>query len=290
MPIITIMPEPQTTNTQSSVLRPQHSIIRANKGFLGGLGHGAVGWLIMSSLRREFSQIHLKMRPDPTVPLPHPRLNRPAIFYMNHSAWWDGYMVYLLADHYLDMDGYLMMDVRQLRKYFFFTWGGTFSVDRFNPRSAVESINYAVTTLEAGPGRVLGIFPQGEIQGHSRRPLDFYNGAAQLARRLKSCYLYPVALRYEFMTNQFPDVFISVGPGHAVDDQQRPAAKTLTAEMHRRLIGELDHIEGYINRAHYGTPQDERASFAGFKTILQGKGSASTRFEKIFGAFLPKYT
>ncbi len=263
-------------------------IIKANKRFLGGLGHTAVGWLAGSSLRREFSQVHLKMRPGPDAPLPNPRLDRPAIFYINHSSWWDGYVAWLVVDKILKLDGYLMMDVRQLRTFFFFTWVGAFSVDRFNPRSAVESINYAVETLEAAPGRVLAVFPQGEIQGSSRRPLDFYNGVAQVARKLKRCYLYPVALRYEFMTNQFPDVFVSIGPGHAVSDEHRPDAKTLTAEMRTRLIIELDSITACINAARFGTPEDERASFAGFKIIMQGKGSANNRFETIFGALLPK--
>jgi chlorobactene lauroyltransferase len=283
------MPEQQQSNTQTSNLKPQHSIIRADKRFLGGLGHWVVGrWLVMASLRRAFSQVHLKMRPAPDVPLPSPRLDRPAVFYVNHSSWWDGYMAYLVVDQYLKLDGYLMMDVRQLRKYFFFTWVGTFSVDRFNPRGAVESINYAVETLEAAPGRSLFIFPQGEIQGSHRRPLDFYNGAAQVARKLQRCYLYPVALRYEFMTNQFPDVFISIGPGHLVDDEHRPDAKTLTNAMNTRLIVELDSIAACINAAQFGTPEDERASFAGFKTIMRGKGSANNRFEKIFGVLLPK--
>ncbi len=283
------MPEQEQSNTQHSALSTQHSIIRADKRFLGGLGHWVVGrWLVMASLRRAFSQVHLKMRPAPDVPLPNSHLDRPAIFYVNHSSWWDGYLAYLVVDQCLKMDGYLMMDVRQLRKYFFFTWMGAFSVDRFDPRSAVESINYAVDTLQAAPGRSLFIFPQGEIQGSHRRPLDFYNGAAQVARKLQRCYLYPVALRYEFMTNQFPDIFVSIGPGHALDQANRPDARTLTAEMHTRLTAELDHIEQRISAARFGTPEDERASFADFKTIMQGKGSASNRFDKIFGALLSK--
>ncbi len=283
------MPEQGQSNIQHSALSTQHSIIRANKLFLGGLGHWVVGrWLAKASLQRAFSQVHLKMRPGSDAPLPNPHLDRPAVFYVNHSSWWDGYLAYLVVDHYLKMDGYLMMDVRQLRKYFFFTWVGAFSVDRFNPRSAVESINYAVETLEAAPGRALWIFPQGEIQGSHRRPLDFYNGAAQVARKLKRCYLYPVALRYEFMTNQFPDIFVNIGPGHALDEDNRPDTRALTNEMHTRLTAELDHIEQHISAARFGAPEDERASFADFKTIMRGKGSASNRFDKIFGAFLSK--
>ncbi len=258
-------------------------IIKANKNQAGG---AAVEWLITSSLRRAFSQVHLKMRPSPDAPLPHARIDRPVIFYANHSSWWDGYIAYMVVKRTLGLDGYLMMDVRQLRKYFFFTWVGTFSVDRFNPRSAIASINYAVETLEAAPGRTLWIFPQGEIQANSRRPLDFYNGAAQVARKLKDAYLYPVALRYEFLTNQFPDIFISIGPGHRISAEQRPDTKALTADMYTRLVAELDHIEARLNAARFGHPHDERASFADFKTILRGKGSASNRFDKIFGPLL----
>lgn len=279
--------EPQTATRHP---QPYSDIIKANKQFLAGRAQLAVNWLVMSSLRRAFSQVHLKVSLAPDVPFPGPQLDRPAIFYVNHSTWWDGYIAHLVLNKTLKMDGYLMMDVRQMRKYFFFAWLGVFSVDRFNPRSALQSINYAAELLQAqtSPTRALWIFPQGEIQGHTRRPLDFYSGAAQVARKLNHCYMYPVALQYQFMTNQFPDIFVNIGPGHRVDEPNRPDAKTLTATMQARVVAELDQIAASINAARFGDLAAERRSFFGYKTIMQGKGSANNRFEKIFGLFLPK--
>ncbi len=251
------------------------------------LGEAAVNWLVLGSLRRAFSQVRLKVEVGAEAPRPQARLDRPAIFYLNHSSWWDGYVTYLLARHLLKADAYLMMDVRQLRKYFFFTWAGAFSVDRQNTRSAVESLNYISNLLRERRWRSLWLFPQGEIQTSSRRPLDFFGGHAAVARKLPTCYLYPVAVRYEFATSQFPEIFMRIGPGQTVQGGALNA-KALTNDTRLRLEQQLEQMNAELNAGRYSSPAAEVENFPGYRTILRGKGSANSRFEKIFGPLLPK--
>ena len=71
-----------------------------------------------------------------------------------------------------------MMEESQLRRYFFFSWIGCFSVDRHHPRAAMQSIQYAAHLLKEHPGRMVWLFPQGEIAPNDRRPLVFFRGAA----------------------------------------------------------------------------------------------------------------
>ena len=43
----------------------------------------------------------------------------PVILYANHSNWWDGFIAYFLTNRLLKKDDYLMMDIKQMKKYFF---------------------------------------------------------------------------------------------------------------------------------------------------------------------------
>lgn len=45
---------------------------------------------------------------------------RPMVFYGNHSSWWDGLVTYMLSREHLALDGYWMMEERQLARYGFF--------------------------------------------------------------------------------------------------------------------------------------------------------------------------
>ncbi len=168
-----------------------------------------------------------------------------------------------------------MMDVRQLRRYPFFSWAGCFSVDRENGREALRSIDYIAQELHKGPGRALWIFPQGEIRPQEQRPLSFYTGLAHTLRRIGPCYTYPVATRFEFTREQFPEIFISVGPARYFDGNERLNLKQTTAELEATLTAELDTL-----RAELSTGQ-----LRDFVTIIKGKGSTDTTFDKIVGLF-----
>jgi hypothetical protein len=55
------------------------------------------------------------------------------------------------------------------------------------------------------------LFPQGEMLPQDRRPLKFFSGIAKLAEKIANVNLVPVCFRYEFLMEQRPEVFISIG-------------------------------------------------------------------------------
>ena len=91
----------------------------------------------------------------------------PAVIYGNKQE------PILISLDLFDHDAYGIMEERQLRRYGFFRRLGMFSVDRENFRSARRSLDYAATLLR-GTGRVLWLFPQGEIVPNDRRPVRCY--------------------------------------------------------------------------------------------------------------------
>ncbi len=193
------------------------------------------------------------------------------IFYANHNTWWDGYLAHIVTRQLYGLNPYLMMDIEQMRRYRFFSWAGVFSVDQRNGRSAMRSIEYVADELRKGPGRALWIFPQGQIQPQERRPLGFHSGLARTIRRVGECYVYPVAVRFEFFREQYPDILIEVGPAQFFPAGATLDPKTLTIELETTLTIQLDRLRDSANALQ----------LADFVTVIKGKGSTDTFFDNL---------
>lgn len=233
------------------------------------LGERLVERLIDSSFRKYFDRIHFRIRGTFT----DEQRKIPMIICANHSSWWDGYVA-LLVKRQLGVDTYLMMEEAQLRRYFFFRWVGCFSVDRQNARSAMQSLQYAGRLLKEKPGRMIWLFPQGEISPNDARPLTFFTGAAHLARMTTPSMLYPLAIRIEFLAEQRPDLFISLGEplGLTEADGRIPGfLKSCTKDLEERVTAELDQLRADVIAGDYTS----------FTLLMQGKASTNRIFDKL---------
>ncbi|GAC1379486.1 MAG: lysophospholipid acyltransferase family protein [Ktedonobacteraceae bacterium] len=235
------------------------------------LGQRLVWQLIERSLRKYFDRVYFRIRGEYTD---EQRATLSILIYANHSSWWDGYVV-ALVDRLLGTDGYLMVEEAQLRRYFFFTWLGCFSVDRHNTRSALQSLKYAATLLKEQPARMVSLFPQGEIFPNDRRPLVFYNGATYLARMAAPVLFCPLAIRIEYLAEQRPALFISLGEPvliSAEETQESGFMKTYTKHLEATLTAELDLLRTDVLSSDYTS----------FKTVLEGKKSTNRIFDTLF--------
>jgi len=194
----------------------------------------------------------------------------PSIIYANHSNWWDGLAAFYLSEKLWNIDAYVMMDIEQMQKYRFFKRIGAFSVNRNNPKEAMESVEYAVSLLQS-TNRVLWIFPQGVMQPNDFRPIKFYSGISKIVQKLGEVNLLPVTLRYEFLMEQRPELFISIGKAKTFNSGVD--TKELTGTLNDKLIGELDALKNKIINSELD----------GFKIILQGKQSRNKTVDKVYG-------
>ena len=195
---------------------------------------------------------------------------KPSIIYANHSNWWDGLAAFYLSKVLWNIDAFVMMDIEQMKKYRFFKWIGAFSVNRSSPRESMESIEYSITLLR-NTNKVLWIFPQGLMQPNDYRPIKFYNGVAKIAESIGEFNLIPVTFRYEFLMEQLPELFISIGKIKQisrVDD-----TKHFTEELNINLVKELDKLRERVISSNT----------EGFTTILTGKKSRNKTIDKLYG-------
>lgn len=175
------------------------------------VGDEAIFYLLaLPALKQQFHHVLVQK----IGPLPRPA-DGPLILYMNHSSWWDGYLMMLCHRRLLRrrFASYLLMEEKQLRDYRFFSWCGAFSVNRHDPADVQASLDYVVALLRERRERALFIFPQGKIVHPDRRPLETYPGVARIAAALEQATLYPLVFRYEFSGRQKAEAYIRIGPG-----------------------------------------------------------------------------
>lgn len=162
----------------------------------------------------------------------------PVLLVANHTAWWDPLVALHVSQHLLGVDGYAMMDAKNLRRLPFFAFVGAFGVDLDRPADGAAAIKYTARLLDRA-GRAVWIFPQGRERPVTERPLAFRPGSAEIARVARKARAVPVGIRYEFGGEERPALYISLG---AALSPERDVDKALGA--HERAVeAELARIE-----------------------------------------------
>lgn len=192
-------------------------------------------------IRRYFNALHISglvncYESTPALPL---------IIYLNHSSWWDGLVAFELSRK-MKLDSFIMMEEKNLKRLSFFRTIGAFSVDRENRRSSLKTLNYVIDLLEDTPNRALWIFPQGEILHNDVRPLVFYNGISRIIEKLGKTRILPVALRFEFLDDYKPDIFIKIGAVQTISSEQNFNPKKTTKFLADILAANLDELKKEI--------------------------------------------
>lgn len=227
--------------------------------------------LIGPALRRAFGGVYAYADPSSLALRGRPDL--PVVVCSTHTGWWDGYMAPLVNRRVFGRDGYLMMEEVNLARYFFFTWGGVFGVDRDNPRKALASIEYSAQLLTEAPNRLVWMFPQGTITHPDRRPFMLFGGAAQVARKTGRCALVPVAMRYEFLMEQAPDAFVRVGLPIIVEGEAgRLSSRELTSRLQQAMTETDDALHADLIASNFGH----------YRRILLARGSSNRVWDGIF--------
>ncbi len=178
------------------------------------------------------------------------------LVYLNHSSFWDGFLVHQLGQA-AGWDAYALMEEENLAKYRFHTRIGAFSVKRGDARSAMASIRHAKAVL-ARPRAALAIFPEGELRA-GQGPLGPLHRGVEVIARTAQVRCVPIALRYAFLEHEHPDVLVEVGTPHA------PGPASVFAEG-------LEAVYGRVMAAH---------STEGFTRLVQGRTSVQQRWDTV---------
>ncbi|MGE3537417.1 MAG: lysophospholipid acyltransferase family protein [Candidatus Tectimicrobiota bacterium] len=162
---------------------------------------------VRTYLRRHFHAVRCAWPGRPPVLPPGP-----LIVYLNHPAWWDPLLSFLLAYHYFpEREHYAPMEAQALARYRFLTRLGFFGLDLQRRQGAVTFLRTSEAILRR-PAAVLWLTPGGAFTDPRQRPLHFRPGLGHLVRRLERCSLLPLALEYPFWEERLPEALAYFGP------------------------------------------------------------------------------
>ena len=180
-------------------------------------------------IRRVFKNVWLDQQ---YVPSPE----RSTLYFGNHHSWWDALTPLLLKNRVLHQKLRAVMEWEQMNRYGFFKRIGCFSIDRQNPRSAVESLNYGIEWLKT-PENSLIIYPQGKLENPAK-PIKFETGIGWMSQRLPDCTdVVPIIQHAHQMHDAKPSLYIRLCP--AID----PALLSGTKEHITQNLQEITRSE-----------------------------------------------
>lgn len=226
------------------------------------------GGVVRTRLLRSF----FKVRVRGLATLRQQVAEHPVIFVSNHTSWWDPMFLIYLSTRLVPLEGYALMDARNLRKLPFLGRLGGYGVDLDDPEDRSAGVTYSVGLLQA-PGTAVWIFPQGRERPVTERPLAFKPGAAIISSRLPGARVLPVGLRYEFGHTEKPFMYVAIG------DPLPPVSDVTAglAQQEAAVIAELDRIDRFLR---------ERPENAGFVTVLAHRASLVGRvLERVLAWF-----
>lgn len=113
------------------------------------------------------------------------------------------------------------MEDKQMREYGLFQKIGAFSVNRENPRSAIQSLRYAVKSMKR-PHSCLFIYPQGEIVPFSTNKPLFKKGLGWIAKQCPDVDVVPVGIYINTATSDKPELFLKIGNALEFDGKSEP--------------------------------------------------------------------
>ena len=218
--------------------------------------------VLARALRRRFHAVWLAGREHLEALDPA----RPVVACVNHSNWWDGFVLYVLSDRALPgRDIYLAMEEKNLQRYPFFRWMGCFGVDLEGPRAALPGVRYAVRLLKEDPQRLAWVFVQGKLLP-ADRPVTAKPGALLLARR-SGAQILPLTIRYEWLLESRPSVLVRVGQPFVADPGT--TTESIAADLNGLLAKTSETLE----------PWDPVAS--GHEPVLAPRMSMNQRWDQV---------
>ncbi len=213
---------------------------------------------------RHFTTVRWTSRTDPATWDPAV----PTLALANHTNWWDGFLVWPLT-RALGRQGHILMEARHLARYPAFRWLGALPIRRGESRGAYQDLMAAGAYLRRDT--ILWVFPSGERRPQGERPAGFERGAAHLALSHGGpVRILPAALRYVYLSEQLPEVFVLLGWPWLVEAGSAQDRRTLTSVMEREVADALDALDERLRTE----------AVAGFDVLIEGKLSVNKRMDR----------
>lgn len=207
-----------------------------------------------------------------------PDRNGPTLYIINHSAWWDGLILFYLIQSQSQKAHYVMMDEKGLRRYPFFRKIGAFSVNKDKPRDLMHTFNYMAGLMnDAHP---VWVFPQGKVEHQDAVPYVFQKGLGRMMTLIDNIHVVPVTLHYAFLEEQKPVVSIQIGDAMAIDKKQASKAVWLHRAENMMSRQYNEQKQRIIDDIHFYERTNQHVIFASSRSTSDWLDSWKGRFKR----------
>ncbi len=165
--------------------------------------------------------------------------DRAVIVSPNHTNWWDGFVARLAFEKLRSRKpvGRLMQEEKQLAEAKFFRMLGVYGIDLDNPLPAMR---YSLRLLR-DPRVQLWMFPQGDLVPQWA-PITLRPGLERLAQKSGAAVL-PLAIRYEWLIESRPSIFLHFGPVMASQDVDTAGLQQVMRQLYDDLAPRIRGID-----------------------------------------------
>ncbi len=156
------------------------------------------------SLRRAFRRVYWIGALPETAP------DRPLLVYSNHHNFFDGYLMWLLADQVLGR--FPLTWMRELEQYPFFKAAGAMTFPESDALARATTIRRTVALLREDPRHMLAYFPEGRIHNPEDGVESFDVRLLQiLERQVPGLQFLPLAIHATWRGASQPVVLLTAG-------------------------------------------------------------------------------
>ena len=182
-------------------------------------------------LKRRFKKVWIKQNYVP-------QSSSKTVYFANHNSWWDGLLPLFLSRKVFKQNARAFMEDKQMVQYSFFSKIGAFSVNLTNTKSTIQSLRYAVNSLNRETAS-LYIYPEGELTPVTSSKPTFKHGLAWLFQNLDTNVDFvPIAFYTHNFSASKPELYIQVGNPITCDHNLSKSELTnlFENEVHNLLI------------------------------------------------------
>lgn len=190
------------------------------------------------SLRYRFKQVWVNQKY-------YPNKKSKTVYFLNHNSWWDGLIPLYLNEYFFHQQARAMMEDKQMHQYSFFRKIGAFSVNLNDAKSTVQSLRYALKSLER-PNASLFIYPEGKITPETADAPDFKSGLSWLYSNTSNVDYVPVYIYMHSFRSSKHELYLNIGEPVSFDSNSDRGRLTTQFEQKLANLGaETRRVAGF---------------------------------------------
>lgn len=163
-----------------------------------------------------------------------PSEGQSTLYLCNHNSWFDGLTPLLLNRYRFHQKARAVMEDIQMRRHPFFRRIGAFSINRSNPRAALQSLDYAADWLNE-PGTSVFLFPEGRLVD-ATVPVTIESGVLRLIANAPLADVIPLASHIHFLRGPKPELMLRSGEPIRLTDDMPKALALQTVQFAMRNV------------------------------------------------------